>query len=333
MIQSAGAMFISAVVLAGCGTSNSMATPCDGGECDVDAGDAGPADAGLDAGPALDLRFRGFGNALQMGGFVDGAEAVPDTFTLTSMSKGFSVADTNGGFFSRFFEFPLVEGPDYESQMIADGQKCPTSLASLMQQNLVITAIGGDPSLFNSDCALLGIGAPDGGFVYDYLSATVATLDDVSAALGANVEARSYVVTALSAPDSGIAYVAESIGVLPDGGRETYDTQIATATEAELDAEVGMLADAGYIITAANSVGNQPQGPAGRFIVVGTRPSGSTKVYSATAELVPPGLGGDGQADVQQHLAQGYAAMSYMDNVFGEPDGGFGGGFYIIWEK
>jgi hypothetical protein len=269
-----------------------------------------------------------------MGGFVDGAEAVPDTFTLTSMSKGFSVADTNGGTFFRFFEFPLVEGPDYESQMIADGQKCPTSLASLMQQNLVITAIGGDPSLFNSDCALLGIGAPDGGFVYDYLSATVATVDDVSAALAVNAEARSYVVTALSAPDSGIAYVAESIGTLPDGGREAYDTQIATVAEAELDAEVGRLADAGYIITAANSIGNQPQGPAGRFIVVGTRPSGSTKVYSATAELVPPGLLDDGQADVQQHLAQGYGAMSWVDNVFGlQPDGGFGGGFYIIWEK
>lgn len=70
-----------------------------------------------------------------------------------------------------------------------------------------------------------------GGAFYSYPSQAGTTLDDLAATLALK---RSYVVTALSAPDSGVAYVAESIGPQADGGVESFDTQMVTADESGL---------------------------------------------------------------------------------------------------
>src|SRR5476651_1472609 len=115
-----------------------------------------------------------------------------------------------------------------------------------MTQNMVILGIGGDPSLSDSFCTMLGVGNPDAGPAFSYKSAAGVTLADLSADLAQSAESHSFVVTALSALDSGVAYVAESRGILPDAGLDAYDTQIASASEGELNAQALSLADAGY---------------------------------------------------------------------------------------
>jgi hypothetical protein len=313
-----------------CGTS-SQPPSCDGGGCE-DAGqpDAG-ADAGPDAGVPLDLRFRGVSALLHTGGFNDGGGALGGAFKITNDSGGFSVADTTAQSFFRFFEFPPAPGVAYRSEIIADGATCPDSFASLLAQNMVVLGLGGDPSISlppdaplfpGADCTMLGVAVVDAGPTFSYLTATGSTTDKLSAALAQDAQSRSFVVTALSAPDSGIAYVAESRGALPDGGLESFDTQIVTASEETLDAQSQLLAGNGYIITASTWSGT-------KFILVGTRPTDSVIAHTTIAERVPAELG----AGVVQRLADGYAAVSYMDDIVGEADGGTDGGFYIIWEK
>lgn len=266
-------------------------------------------------------------------GIQDIGGAVGGPFELITDSRWISVADTNSeGVFSRFFEAPVVPGPSYRSEVITDATSCPDSLASLVSQNMVVLALGGDPSLRNvtgdptntsARCAILGVGMPDGGAVYSYLTAAGSTLDELSATLVQSAQNRSYVVTALSAPDSGIAYAAESIGRLPDGGLESFDTRIVTADESALEAQAEALADAGYVITAANAQATQ-------FILVGTRPTGASQAHSAVVDQHP---GGQLGTSVPERYSEGYAPMSYVDDVFREADGGIGGNFYIIWEK
>jgi hypothetical protein len=321
--------FIVLVVLAcACGrTSDSISSteppPCDGGAC-------GALDAGFDAGPAIDLRFRGVGMQFQLNGGEDIGGAVGGPFTITTDSPAISIADTNNeGVFTRFFAEQVPTGPIYRSQVITDAVSCPDSLARLISENLVVLGIGGDPSIANPDagaadtsarCALLGVGTPDAGPAYAYLTGAGTTLDDLAAKLAQN---SSYVVTALSAPDSGVAYVAESIGPLADGGMESFETRFVTVDEVDLQAGASELADAGYAITAANAHGTQ-------FILVGSRQTDSAQSHSAVVEAHP---GSELGTIVPRRFSDGFAAVGFVDDFFGEADGGIGGNAYIIWEK
>jgi hypothetical protein len=319
---------ILSLALCCCGTSAVLPQPCDGGSCNLDGG----SDAGVDAGPLIELRFRGAGTALALTGFNDSGGPSGGAFKITGDASGFSVAITHRDSFFRFFEAPATPGAPFRSEIIADGATCPDSLASLLAQNMVVLGIGGDPSIADPTgggsgfCTMLGVSTPDAGPQYSYLSATGVTLDELADSLTRDSQARSYVVTALSAEDSGIAYVAESIGPLADGGMEDFDTRIVTASEADLAVQAADLADAGYVVTASNNQGAQ-------FILVGTRASGSTVPRSGTADAVGSPGGEGWTAIVKQRLADGYAAVSFMDDIALEADGGFSGDFFIIWEK
>lgn len=285
---------------------------------DCDAGNAVQPDGGSDAGSApLDLRFRGAQAGLVLAGDVLGAG---DNLALTERGTAFTVADLEALGFLRLQISPRAPGEQYVSTTVATGDQCPTFFSSLMDGHFVVSGIGGDPAL--PTCTLSAVAA-DGGPTYTYLSDTGSSLDALAARLAADDVSRSYVVTAISATDGGVAYVAESIGPLPDGGLESFESQIAVADETNFNAQVEALADAGYVITAANSSFRN-------FVLVGTRPTGSITQHAANASQVPANFSA---ADIDPHQAEGYTATFYLDDVVQEADGGFDGGFYLLWQK
>lgn len=275
-------------------------------------------DASVPGVPAVaDLRFRGVGLSLHQSGSEDlgGPVAGGGPFRISTIVQGFSVALTDPDSFVRFFMYPNDGGNDYVSDLVADGASCPSSLAKLMAKNEVILGIGGDVFSDGTTCTMLGVGTPDGGPKFIYAMAEGLSFPALQAAV---TRPSSSVITALASTDAGYAYVAEGTA---NGGLESFESLLATASPETLESAAEGLADAGYVITASTWDGHL-------FELVGSRRAGDTVPRAA---IVKTGSDVTFGQDFAQLPPQGYAAVSFLDVSKGA-DGGFGG-FYIIWEK
>lgn len=284
----------------------------------------------LDAGPPLppwDLRFKPVGESLvPLGGFGGGVD--PGFGEGIATNSGPGLIDwglvSGGGFFLNYL-YSAAQPVVYLDTLWFDGSTCPATLSAALAGNNVITALDGDPYLANGSCILLGVAQPDGGPTFQYLSEDAVPAAHILEALSGSPSAASYVVTAIFQADAGLyTYIAESVGQLPDGGYEAFDTLIQTPLVEDVASGAEALADAGYIITASTWLG-EPY-----YTLVGTRPSGSTVAHATmTMTTDVEHYFGDAQA----MLLDGYVPVSVMADYSVLPDGGVIGETLLIGER
>jgi hypothetical protein len=293
------------------------------------AQDAG-TDGGTDGGPkvaAWDLRFKGVGSPFTVNSFY-GLAGVPgeDTSSVGQLGPGANAtALIGGGGFLVAFLNSAAQTVVYEALATAPSGECPMYFAESLAANSVVTALEGDPGDDNNTCAILAISEPDAGPTFEYLAQEAVPTEDILSELSASANTRSFVVTAIVQVDAGLySYIAESIGPLPDGGYEQFDTLIQTPLLADLATEAEEMADAGYVITASAWQGEA------YYTLVGTRPVGSTATH---VTLTTMGTEMTYPADTTAMLSNGYAQVSAMAFNYYLADGGVGSNTWLIGEK
>jgi hypothetical protein len=301
----------------GCSVTNSFITKFEGSL----------AASGTDPVPGWDLRFKGVGESfVAVGGFGGGGiPGVPgDTFTWAGRGLiGWGLV-AGGGFLVDSL-YGAAQTALYENTLWVDGVNCPTTLAQAKAGNNVITAFDGDPYQVGALCIILAVGQPDGGPSFQYLSEEAVPLSQIQDELTDTPSGRSFVLTALFAVDGGLySYIAESLGTLPDGGMEQFDTLIQTPLIADLATAAEALADAGYVITATAWQGEAI------YTLVGTRPSGSTSSHG-TVTMMTDDLTYFGE--VQDMLKNGFVPVSLLQDYYTLPDGGLGADTWLIGER
>jgi hypothetical protein len=284
------------------------------------------AAAGDNSVPGWDLRFKGVGESFVVlpelgGGGEPGAGAVL-TWTGRGLIPWGLVA--GGGFLVNLL-YGAAQTAVYQDTLWVDGAHCPSTLAAAMAGNNVILALDGDPYQANAVCILLGVGQPDGGPNFQYLTEEAVPISTLSEKLAGSEVGRSFVLTALFAVDAGLySYVAESVGPLSDGGYEQFDTVITLPLVADLATAAEVLADAGYVITASAWQGEP------NYMLVGTRRVGSTTSH-ATVTVMTDDLTYLSETDAM--LKNGYVPVSLLQNYYTLPDGGLGADTWLIGEK
>ena len=287
-------------------------------------------DAGTDGGSkvaAWDLRFKGVGSPFVVDRvYVLGGEPGVPTLSVSVNGPGANATALvgGGGFLVAFLTSP-TQPSVYVATATAPGGACPTYLAETLATNSIVTVLEGDPLDDNKPCAILAVAEPDAGPSFEYLTEEAVSTEHILAALAASASARSFVVTAIVQVDAGLyTYAAESIGPLPDGGYERFDTLIRTPLVGDLSTEADALADAGYVITASAWQG-EPY-----YTLVGTRSVGSA-VHHATTTMMGTEL--TYSVDTAAMLSNGYAQVSAMAVYYHLTDGGVGSNTWLIGEN
>lgn len=184
-----------------------------------------------------------------------------------------------------------------------NGRDCPTSLQQAMALNSILLGLGGDPFATGATCTLLGVGPDETDPLrYKYLTGSAQTPAEIEAALDADEEARSFVVTAITDVGDGLlSFVAESVGAV-NGNFERFETAVRRVDVSALEAEATALASAGYVITASSWEG----GPF--YTLVGTRPpgAGAPTRYARVVQSNP----GEFVGEVSSMTAEGFAPVS-----------------------
>jgi hypothetical protein len=284
------------------------------------------AAAGDNPVPTWDLRFKGVGQSFSPlkglgGGAILGARQVV-TWTGRGLIPWGLVG---GGGFLVDLLYGAAQTAVYQDTVWLDGYQCPTTFAAAMAGNNVILALDGDPYQENAICILVGVGQPDGGPQFQYLTEEAVPLSALLDELTASTVGRSFVLTSLFAVDAGLfAYVAESVGQLSDGGYEQFDTVIQTPLVADLATSAEALADAGYVITASAWQGEP------NYTLVGTRPVGSASSHT-TVTMMTNDLAH--YSDTEGMLENGYVPVSLLQDYYTLPDGGLGSDTWLIGEK
>ena len=315
----------SLAVLAGC-------LSCQPTDQRADAGDAGtvpdsgaPADAG-----GFDLRFRGLGtpfnlSLLQECLFTGPPPAGPE-WTLVSVGPAFGYGITQGHtiWYARFRPaLPII----FDSKLGGDAVTCPDSLQDLISENRVVLGLGGDVTkrgilgLDHSDarCSVLGVRIADAGTVYDQEAAVIGDLAQLSAALARDHRSRSRVVTAVTPVDGGVLYVAAGLGPGADGTFESFETEAATLSSAEIEGKASSWGESGYAVTASAWNGIDDH-----VLLVATRRKGSLVKYQARV-YQPWDLSG---SQLNPMLHAGYTPVAAVLVELPNPDGGpLPGGF------
>jgi hypothetical protein len=278
--------------------------------------------------PQWDLRFKGVGSSfIDRAGFGLGGGVAPGTGEVFSWAGrgqlGWGLV-AGGGFVVGAL-YDAAQTAIYRNTLWALGAQCPEYLSQVLAANNVITAMDGDPHLENASCILLGVAQPDAGPTFQYLSEDAVPVSHILDQVTSSARGRSFVVTALFQVDAGLySYIAESVGPLPDGGYEAFDTVIQTPLVTELATAAEDLADAGYVITASAWQGEP------NYLLVGTRATGSTAAHATrtvmTDDLAYPG-------DVQAMLKDGYVPVSLLQDYYPLADGGLGSDTWLIGEK
>jgi hypothetical protein len=285
------------------------------------------AAAGDNPVPAWDLRFKGVGESFvpTTGGFGGGgAPGAADTFTWTGRGVIAWGLIAGGGFLVDLL-YGAAQTAVYQDTIWVDGAHCPATFAAAMTGNNVILALDGDPYQASSTCIILGVGQPDGGPTFQYLTEEAVPASTILDELTGSEFGRSFVLTTLFAVQPGLyTYVAESVGPLSDGGYEQFDTVIQMPLVADLGTAAGALADAGYVITASAWQGEA------YYTLVGTRPVGSTLSH-ATVTVMTDDLTYSG--DAEDMLKSGYVPVSLLQDYYTLPDGGLGADTWLIGEK
>jgi hypothetical protein len=288
--------------------------------------DAVLAAPGTDRVPPWDLRFKPLGKPLLAEGewLVASSPGSNEAETFAFSDHGsvpWGLVGGGGIVVNSFYSAPQTA--IYQDSAASYGGNC--GLEDFLSGSTVVTELYGNPSDAAGVCAFVGVGLADGVSTFEYLLEDAVSESHILNALAASPEARSFVVTAISQVDAGLyTYVAESLGRLPDGGFEAFETRIATPLLADLTTEASDMADAGFIITASAWQGEL------YYTLVGTRKAGSRATYStltmATRQQTVVG-------DAQTMLAQGYTPVSAMDLYVPLPDGGLAEDAWLIGEK
>lgn len=183
-----------------------------------------------------------------------------------------------------------------------NGLDCSASLDAAVASNSVILGIGGDARAASTTCTLFGVGPDDTDPVtYQYLIGSSVSAAEIEAALAANDEARSFVLTAITQIDYDLyTFVAESVGAVA-GRYEAYETVVRSAALGELEDVAKVLASSGYVITASSWEGGA------QYTLVGTRNPAETGARSVQLVVSDPVRFTD---DVAQLLAGGYSPVS-----------------------
>jgi hypothetical protein len=278
--------------------------------------------------PGWDLRFKGVGESLvasTVGGFGGGAApGAENIFTLTGRGR-IEWGLIAGGGFSVDSLYGASQTAVYQNTLWVLGAMCPENFAEALAANNVVIALDGDPNQENAICIILGVGQPDAGPTFQYLTEDAVPVGHIMEELTGSARGRSFVVTAIFAVDAGLyTYVAESLGSLADGGYEQFDTVIHTPLVAELATEAEALADAGYVITASAWQGEP------NYMLVGTRPVGSAATHAAMT-LMTDDL--TYFVDAESMLSNGYVPVSLLQDYYSLADGGLGSDTWLIGEK
>jgi hypothetical protein len=286
------------------------------------------AAAGANPVPAWDLRFKGVGKALAAyeNILVAGPSPGGDALLQGAGARGlYPWALVGGSGLVASFLYGASQTAFYETSVWAVGTNCQEIFGVVQVGDNVITDFYGDVYGSEGICAIVGVAQPDGGPSFVYLGEEAVPTDQILSGLAVSARTRSFVVTAIFQVDAGLySYVAESVGALPDGGFEQFDTVIETPTVADLATEAESLADAGYIITASAWQGEA------YYTLVGTRPVGSSVSHTS---LTMQTTQEDSLADVAAMLSNGYTPVSGMDVYSSLPDGGFSEDAWLIGEK
>jgi hypothetical protein len=270
--------------------SSSPSSPCTGGVC-VDGGSDGGARSDGGTAPAIDVRFRGIGNALSFDSRFEVGPSEDETTGPMVCTVG-GISPGPGPLECLYVRPP---GGTYTTYIINGAADCTDIISQVFARNLMVLSFGGA-------CKLLAAGIPDGGPGTVNYYGTKAMSDLQSAA-----ELKRTVVTAISAADGGYTYAAEGLADV----QESYERSVVTAAPSDLSARATALASGGYVITASTWDGVQ-------YTLVGTKPTGSMASYRAEVRT------GVADADLNRTasdlLSAGYALMGLL--VVANPDGG-----------
>lgn len=289
--------------------------------------DAGQADAGNPDAGKFDLRFKGLGTPFNpsrpLESMIAGTPPAGPEYTFVGVGPafGYGVTQAHTIVYLRFRpQVPII----FDSKLGGDALNCPDSLQNLFDEGRLVLGLGGDvtkrgtPGLIPSDarCSVLGVKFSQTPVLYDQFKVIVPTISEVEPSLAADERSRSRVVTAITAVDGGVLYVAAGLGPGPDGGFESFDTSAAAVTSAAIAGQAASWADAGYVITASGWNGIDDH-----VLLVATRPHGSqarleTRVYQGY---------GDPTVQFNEMLDAGFAPAAAVATEFRPPDGGFEG--------
>jgi hypothetical protein len=234
-----------------------------------------------------DIRFKGIGQTPYFAAGDPGPPTPAPDAAMTVAGSGilaWGLLGQEGLYVLDSFYAPAQVG-SYVGSVWSQGS-CPGYFADALAGNYVVTGLVGDPNDLKAyACSIIGVSEQDAGPTFQYLIEGGVSADGILAQLSGTQSARSYVVTAIYQMDAGLyAYVAESIGQLPDGGYEQFDTVIHTPFLEDLADAANDLADAGYVITASAWQGES------YYTLVGTRPVGSTASYQAMTISISNGI-------------------------------------------
>ncbi len=269
----------------------------------------------------IDPRFRGVGTGTHFvrcfpPGLVGGTSPGfgPDRTSLTGpcFVSGLAVSDSFHAVYAGY-----ATAPDYQASIDSTSRGCSGVLQDLIQQNRVVTAMGGDVQRSDSLCEIISLSAPGFDPQWIYAIGSVPSAQTLTDEFTKNPAKQGMVITGLSITDAGFEYVAEARPGLDGGISDVYDVLAVSSNGADLPKAADTLADAGFIITASTSDGNDVSAGT-TFTLVGTRLKGAPSRQVRVQQI-------DGyDFAIDEGFDAGFSLVSYLfDRNAPQPDGGF----------